>query len=108
MFVGIQIFWVSVIWRGDIFGYVLEVIITDVLFVTFTYFLVKLIDNIFSKFRIADVIVYLLSGVIGLVIIEWMFAGNFPGKTEASQLTMFTTWGVPRYFREYLQINLMI
>ena len=25
--------------------------------------------------------------------IEWLYAGNVPGETEANQFVMFTTWG---------------
>lgn len=93
LYVGIQEFWVSVLWKGSIVAFVLAVVITEVIFLTVTYQLGKVIDTIFAKLRIADVIAYVVFGLLGLVTIEWMFAGNRPGQTEANQFVMFTTWG---------------
>ncbi len=96
LFIGVQTFWVSVIWRGDIRGYILELLITDILFVTGTF----MAGRMLFSFRGADVLIYLLAGFAGLVIIEWLFAGHWPGKTEASQFVMFTTWaGISAFAR---------
>ena len=93
LYVGIQEFWVSVIWRGDLAAFFLAVAVTEVLFLLFAYFVGKLVDRLFSWLRVADIVAYLLFGAVGLVTIEWIFAGNLPGKTEANQFVMFTTWG---------------
>ncbi len=88
LFIWVQTFWVSVIWRGEIISYILELLITDTIFVSIWFH----INKIFKKYNINDLFLYLLFWIIGLVIIEWIFAGNFPGQTEANQFVMFTTW----------------
>ena len=94
LFVGTQEFWVSVLWDGNIRSFILAVVILEVLFLTVTYILGKLIDKIFSKIRIADIVAYVVSGIIGLVVIEWMFVGNTPDKLSTwHQFVMFGTWG---------------
>jgi hypothetical protein len=93
LYVGIQEFWVSVLWKGSLISFALAVVITEVLYLTFAFFVGKWIDAIFSKIRIADLVAYVVCGLVGLITIEWIFVGNRPGETEANQFVMFTTWG---------------
>ena len=90
--VGIQEFWVSYVWRNDIKSFLMAVIILEVLFLTFAFHFGKLIDKLFTKLRIADLIAYLIFGLVGLIVIEWFFAGNWPGSGR-NQFVMFSTWG---------------
>jgi hypothetical protein len=91
--VGTQEFWVSVLWRADIRSFLLAVIITEGLFLTFTLWLGNLLDRLLYRTGVADLVAYVLFGGVGLLAIEWLFAGNVPGSTEANQFVMFTTWG---------------
>ena len=92
LFVGVQEFWVSVIWRGEIMGFVLAVLITEVAFFSFTYFCGMLLERFFGHTRFLEPVAYLIFGLSALIIIEWYFMGNLPGG-EASQFVMFSTWG---------------
>lgn len=92
LFVGIQEFWVSVIWRGDFVGFVLAVLITETVFFTFTYLCGLLFERQLKGSRLIEPILFVVFGVTGLVVIEWWFVGNTP-SSEASQIVMFSTWG---------------
>jgi hypothetical protein len=83
LYVGVQEFWVSVLWRGDIRSFLLAVIITEGVFLAVTLYLGKFLDRALHRTGVADLVAS----------IEWLFAGNVPGRTEANQFVMFTTWG---------------
>lgn len=91
-FVGTQEFWVTVIWRGNVFGFILAVLITQVLFLTFTYFCGEVIERGLKRTGLVEPVAYGVFGLVGLGVIEWYFVGNVPGS-EASQIVMFSTWG---------------
>lgn len=82
LFVGTQEFWVTFLWRGELFYFFLAVVFMEIPFLTIMWFIAK---------KTRPWITYLVSGVFGLVVIEWLYAGNLPGG-EASQFVMFTTW----------------
>ena len=90
LFVGMQEFWVNVIWRGNLISFILAIVILDFIFVSITYHVSKFLDKKLPG--IADIIIYLMFGIIGLVFIEWILWTNAPGQTEANQFVMFTTW----------------
>jgi len=98
LFIGFQTFWVSVIWRNDITGFILELVITDVLFLIVNYFAGIILDKFIPRKGLSDLLIYFFAAFLGLVVIEWIFVGNFPGETEASQFVMFTTWGGAAFF----------
>jgi hypothetical protein len=99
LFVGVQEFWVSVLWKLGteslttlLFNFFLAVVITEVLFLTVAFYGGKLIDKMFSKLRIADLVSYIVFGMLGLIVIEWVYMGNVPGSGR-NQFVMFSTWG---------------
>jgi len=106
LYVGIQEFWVSVIWRQDIVSFILAVVITETLFLSFTFYAGKTLERFVSP-RFVDFFTYLVSGIVGLATIEWYFAGNAPGQTEANQFVMFTTWGGAALFARIQTDNLV-
>ena len=106
LYVGIQEFWVSVIWRQDIVSFILAVVITETLFFSFTYYAGKTLERFVSP-RFVDFFAYLVFAMVGLATIEWYFAGNVPGQTEANQFVMFTTWGGAALFARIQTDNLV-
>lgn len=96
LFLGIQEFWVSTLWGGSFFNFILAVIVTEITFLTLGYFLIKLFKKLFSE-RISNITTYVFSGLLGLILIEWIFMGynlSHPDNGNLwSQFTMFTNWG---------------
>jgi membrane protein DedA with SNARE-associated domain len=96
LFVGLLFFAVmeymfSVIIRGDHSNF-LGSISFNAIYLTFVYFSSKAIDSIFEQWKIEDIIVYLVYGLIGLTI-EWFLIGNSPwNNPDANQFTMFSYW----------------
>ncbi len=88
LFVGVQEFWVSYIWRGDLTAFLLAVSLTEPGFLTLAYGLHRRLPVRFQALAL-----FAIMGSLGLFGIEWWLVGNTPGGSEANQLVMFATWG---------------
>ena len=93
LFVGTQEYWVAYLWRDDVRAMLLAILVLETSFFTLGFLLGKAIDSRFPSLRYNDLVVYIVTGLVGLVLIEWLFAGNLPWVHPTTQLTMFTTWG---------------
>lgn len=93
LFVGTQEYWVALLWRNNLLGMLLAILVLETSFFTLGFLLGKAIDSRFPSLRYNDLIVYIVMGLVGLVLIEWLFVGNWPWVQPTIQLTMFTTWG---------------
>ncbi|HIP24611.1 MAG TPA: hypothetical protein EYG79_13620 [Rhodobacteraceae bacterium] len=88
LFVGLQEFWVSYIWRGDFRSFVLAITITEGLFLSIAFALRRWLPLRFEALGL-----FIIMGLLGLVGIEWLLVGNTPSQSDASQIVMFATWG---------------
>jgi hypothetical protein len=93
LFVGTQEYWVAFLWRNNLLGMLLAILVLETSFFTLGFVLGKAIDSRFPSFKYNDIIVYIVMGLVGLVLIEWLLVGNWPWVHPTTQLTMFTTWG---------------
>lgn len=93
LFVGTQEYWVAFLWRDNLRGMLLAILVLETGFFTLGFLLSKAIDSRLPSFRYNNLVVYIVMGLVGLVLIEWLFAGNWPWVHPTTQLTMFTTWG---------------
>ncbi|MBL7041496.1 MAG: hypothetical protein ISR77_22875 [Pirellulaceae bacterium] len=93
LFVGTQEYWVAFLWRNDLIGMLLAILVLETGFFTLGFLLGKVIDSRFPSLRYNDLVVYFVMGLMGLILIEWLFVGNWPWVQPTIQLTMFTTWG---------------
>jgi hypothetical protein len=93
LFVGTQEYWVAFLWRDNLRGMLLAILVLETGFFTLGFLVSKAIDSRLPSFRYNNLIVYIVMGLGGLVLIEWLFAGNWPWVNPTTQLTMFTTWG---------------
>ena len=71
----------------------LAILVLETGFFTLGFLLGKVIDSRFPSLRYNDLVVYFVMGLMGLILIEWLFVGNWPWVQPTIQLTMFTTWG---------------
>jgi hypothetical protein len=79
--------------EGDFIGFLLTPIL-QIPFLLFTYFSSKIIDKELENTRFKELFIYIVYGLIGLFLIEWLLIGNTPwGNPDAVQFIMFSYWG---------------
>jgi len=93
-------FVLKILWNNDP-GAFLRTILIYTLLLAALYFINKILDyNISNKFRL-NLIYYLISGLLGLVVIEWIILGTISNPIPI-QVGMFAFWTVtfmmPRLF----------
>lgn len=77
--------------RGNLIGFFMTPII-QIPFLLVSYFIGKLLTKAVSS-RIVEPIIYVATGLFGLIAIEWLYVGLTPWGSDAWQLLMFTFWG---------------
>ena len=76
--------------QNNVVGFLMTPII-QIPFLLLAYFTSKFI---FKNSRFREIMIYVIYGLIGLFIIEWLYVGNTPwGNPDATQFIMFSYWG---------------